>query len=452
MLAAASRSRSERCDDHATRPRPRSRRLLRRRSVSRAPDGLLDAALAGIESTRQRPRLLVADRWRPRRLVSRASLGPRVVAVVTVLLLLIALATVLAVIGSSRRPAPPFGLAKPGLIAFDANGDLFASNPDGSGLVGLTSGPEFDILATYAPDGTLIAFESQQPDFSYDVFVMPADGGARVRVIEGLAETGPIAWSPDSRHVAVAARPVGEDGRQIVIGAIDDPGAVRLGGPDVFGSDPAWSPDGRRIAFHRTPCCGEPQDSLWVIDIDGSNAHEVAPNIGDRTGTGYARPHEVEPNIGGRAARMVGGRSAARVPGVGCGRSARRVRRRRRRKEPPQRFEQPRGGERRGLVAGRYAPRVCAEPRPGRQQRVLPGRRCRRLERAPRLRPPVEPGPPDLVARWRPSARHGVRGSERHGLQADQNTVIELDPSGHLPPVTTRISNFGTASYQRLAP
>ena len=152
---------------------------LDEQAVGRAPDGLLEAALAGVESTRQRPRLLVADRWRPRRLVSRASLGPRVVAVVTVVLLLIALATVLAVIGSSRRPAPPFGLAKPGLIAFDANGDLFASNPDGSGLVQLTSGPEFDDLAAYSPDGTLIAFESRQPDFSFDVFVMPADGRRR---------------------------------------------------------------------------------------------------------------------------------------------------------------------------------------------------------------------------------------------------------------------------------
>ena len=183
---------------------------LDEQAVGRAPDGLLEAALAGVESTRQRPRLLVADRWRPRRLVNRASLSPRVVAVVTVVLLLIALATVLAVIGSSRRPAPPFGLAKPGLIAFDANGDLFASNPDGSGLVQLTSGPEFEALPAYSPDGTLIAFESQQPDFSFDVFVMPADGGERVQVIEGLAENSPIAWSPDSRHVAVAARPVGE--------------------------------------------------------------------------------------------------------------------------------------------------------------------------------------------------------------------------------------------------
>ena len=68
---------------------------------------------------------------------------------------------------------------------------------------------------------------------------------------------------------------------QIVIGAIDDPGAVRLGGPDVFGGDPAWSPDGGRIAFYRTTCCGAPLDSLWVINVDGSNAHEVAPDIGD---------------------------------------------------------------------------------------------------------------------------------------------------------------------------
>ena len=132
---------------------------------------------------------------------------------VTVVLLLVALATVLAVIGASRRPAPPFGLAKPGLIAFDATGDpcVPRRTPTALGPVELTSGPEFEALPAYSPDGTLIAFELQQPDFSFDVFVMPADGGERVQVIEGLAENSPIAWSPDSRHVAVVARPVGED-------------------------------------------------------------------------------------------------------------------------------------------------------------------------------------------------------------------------------------------------
>jgi Tol biopolymer transport system component len=67
------------------------------------------------------------------------------------------------------------------------------------------------------------------------------------------------------------------------------------------------------------------------------------------------------------------------------------------------------------------------------------------------------PGPPlsPYLLIWSPD---GVRvlgmmiADPEEGPNADQNTVIELDPFGQLPPVTTRISNFGTASYQRLAP
>ena len=423
---------------------------LDEQAVGRAPDGLLEAALAGVESTRQRPRLLVADRWRPRRSVNRASLSPRVVAVVTVVLLLIALATMLAMIGSSRRPAPPFGLAKPGLIAFDANGNLFASNPDGSGQVQLTSGPEFDILATYAPDGTLIAFESQQPDFSYDVFVMPADGGGRVRVIEGLAETGPIAWSPDSRHVAVAARPVGEDGSQIVIGAIDDPGAVRLGGPDVFGTDPAWSPDGRRIAFlGSAPCCAGSPDSLLIIDVDGSNAHAVAPNIG--SGARHRTPTSSNRTAGGAqpAWSADGRRLAFLAPGVGHlpdvhvvdadGRNLRNV---------------SNSPEEESDVAWSPDGRRLAYVR---MQDASNSNAFFLVADAEGSNPRPLSAPPlsaDLLI-WSPDGARllgmAYKDPNTNGFNTP-NAIIELDPSGQLPAVTTRISNFGTASWQRLAP
>ena len=370
---------------------------------------------------------------------------------VTVVLLLIALVTVLAVIGSSRRPAPPFGLAKPGLIAFDAGGDLFASNPDGSGLVRLTSGPEFDLFATYAPDGTLIAFESQQKDFSFDVFVMPAEGGARMPVIEGLAETGSIAWSPDSRHVAVAARPVGEDGSQIVIAAIDDPGAVRLGGADVFESDPAWSPDGRRIAFHRTaPCCGESLDSLWVIDVDGSNAHEIAPGIWDSRVpemVGHSRS-----NPGGRAQptwSADGRRLAFLARGVGDRRDVyvvdadgRNLRNVSNSPEEENRVAWSPDGTRLAFLRNPDPSNANAfflvADADGSNARPVPG-------------PPLSPY--QLI--WSPDGARLlgiVFADSDEGPNADQNTVIELDPSGQVPPVRTRISNFGTASYQRLAP
>ena len=429
------------------------RAYLDEQAVGRAPDGLLDAALAGVESTRQRPRLLVADQWRPLRLTSRASLGPRVVGVVTLLLLLIALATMVALIGSSRRPAPPFGLAKPGLIAFDANGDLFASKPDGSGLVQLTSGPEFDDQAAYSPDGTLIAYEAGQPDLSHAVFVIQATGGARDRVTEGFARLGPIAWSPDSRHIAIEARPIGGgmwDAGQIVIGAVDDPGAVRLGGPDVFGSDPAWSPDGRRIAFHRTPCCGESLDSLWVIDVDGSNAYEVAPNIEDPRVTDMTSPtRSNRTSLGAPSWSADGRRLAFLGQGVGDlrdvyvvdadGRNLRNV------SNSP---EEENGvawspdGTRLAYVRNRDPSDSNAfflvADADGSNARPVAG-------------PPLSP----YLLIWSPDGTRllGMAFADpQKGVNADRNTIIELDPSGQVPPVTTRISHFGTASYQRLAP
>jgi dipeptidyl aminopeptidase/acylaminoacyl peptidase len=422
-------------------------------AVGRAPDGLLDTALAGVASTRQRPRLLVTDWWLPQRIVSRPSPGPMVVAIVTLVLLVIALATVLLMIGSSRRPAPPFGLAKPGLIAFDADGDLFASKPDGSGLVQLTSGPEFDVLATYSPDGTLIAFESQQPDFSFDVFVMPADGGERIRVIEGLAGTNPIAWSPDSRHVAVAARPVGEDDenrQQILIGAIDDPGAVRVGGPDVFGSDPAWSPDGRRIAFHRSACCGETLDALWVSDVDGSDAREVAPNISDPRFTDMKSPSRTNRARGGAepAWSPDGRRLAFLGLGVGNRRDVYIVD-----DDGTDLHNVSNSPEEEIVVAwspdGTRLAYVGTDVSDGDASFIVTD------ADALNARPVPDPGlSPDLLI-WSPDGARllGMAFADPgKGLNANQNTIIELDPAGHVAPVTTRISHFGTASYQRLAP
>ncbi len=420
------------------------------RAVGRAPDGLLDIAVAGVASTRQRPSLLVADRWRPQLLMRRAWLGPRVVAVVTVLLLLIVLATVLVMIGSSRRPAPPFGLAKPGLIAFDADGDLFASNLDGSGLVHLTSGPEFDNVPTYAPDGTLIAFESQQPDLSHAVFVMPATGGARVQVIEGLAETSPIAWSPDSRHVAVAARLVGEDEGQIVIGAIDDPGAVRLGGPDVFGGDPpgrrtaVGSPfTGRLVAAKRSTRCGSSMSMdrtpTRLRPISGTHGYRRCPVTRGRTRVGARSPHGRRTVGGSRfCARGVGDLRDVHVVDAD-GRNLRNVSNS---AEDENRVAWSPDGTRLAYVRNpdtSYANAFfMVADADGSNARPVPG---------PRLSP--------YQLLWSPDGARLLGqafADAAKGPNANQNTIIELDPSGQLEPVTTEISHFGTASYQRLAP
>ena len=67
------------------------------------------------------------------------------------------------------------------------------------------------------------------------------------------------------------------------------------------------------------------------------------------------------------------------------------------------------------------------------------------------------PGPPlsPYLLLWSPDGARllGLAFADADkGPNANENTIIEFDPSGQLPPVTTEISHFGTASYQRLAP
>ncbi len=245
------------------------------RSTNRAPDGLLDTAMTRVAGTRQRPGLLVPDRWLAGS--PRAAARLRTTLVVTVILALLvgsALAVGL-VVGSQHRLPPPFGLAKPGLIAIDMNGHIFVQNPDGTGRVLLTSGPDVDTSPTFSPDGTLIAYQSQVEDNSSSVIVMSSDGRDRVVVADQLGAVGHIAWSPDSRRIAFGARIHGGSGHQIYVGAVNHSGATPVTGPDIVGDEPAWSPDGTKIAFkHLDPAVDAGtfnSGTLWIMVADGSH-------------------------------------------------------------------------------------------------------------------------------------------------------------------------------------
>jgi WD40-like Beta Propeller Repeat len=192
------------------------------------------------------------------------------------MLLVLALAVIGLVASRPHLPAP-FGLARPGLIAYDIGGEIFVANPDGTRRRQLTSG-QSDGGEMFSHDGTRIAYQTEAADLSSTVMVMDPDGGHPIAIADHLAQVGDIAWSPDSRRVAFSARIAGSSGFRIYIAAVDHPGAVQVGGPDVFGLDPSWSPDGRTIAFKRVDGLDQadyPVGTLWLIDVGGSTVHRL---------------------------------------------------------------------------------------------------------------------------------------------------------------------------------
>ena len=257
------------------------------RSTSSAPDGLLESALAGVGRTRQRPAWRSVDWWVSAAWADRLAWHGRKVAIVAVVALLIAVLAALAILGSSgRHLPPPFGLAKPGAIVMDVGGDIYLAGPDGRNATKLYGGPHWDGHATFSPDGTKIAFESALDDKSTALMVMRADGTGPATLMGRLSVVDDfIAWSPDSRWITTAAQPFDDSAgplfpsqdARIIVGDVEHGTASFVGGPDVFGHLPAWSPDGKTLAFGRTyACCSGPDNGLWSMRPDGSDLRPLS--------------------------------------------------------------------------------------------------------------------------------------------------------------------------------
>ncbi len=141
------------------------------------------------------------------------------IAIAIALLVLVSVAMIV-FIGSRPRLPAPFGLAKPGLIAFDSGGDIYLSNADGTGRRRLTSEPATDLQPTWSPDGTKLAYVSLSDVVAStpteELVVIDADGRHRA-VVGTKAATGSAygdpyhyasgaSWSPDSSQLVYAGR------------------------------------------------------------------------------------------------------------------------------------------------------------------------------------------------------------------------------------------------------
>ncbi len=180
-----------------------------------------------------------------------------------------------------------------------------------------------DTTPRFSPNGRLLAFLRAQPgDDTAQLHVMPADGGEPVRLTEAPLGAGEPTWSPDSRRICYSARHpepgrygtadgvdadaepprlitdlryledgvgyVGDRRTQVFVVDVPDPRAEPVRGPlpqpalatdgPVDSADPAWSPDGARLAFVSARHDGHVKDlraDVWTCKPDGSDLVQV---------------------------------------------------------------------------------------------------------------------------------------------------------------------------------
>src|SRR5262245_13771848 len=128
----------------------------------------------------------------------------------------------------------------------------------------------FAALSVLAASSAVFSFQSTQSQPASDAAAIPA----------GVREA---AWSPDSKRLVVSRfgawwtmAPDGRDAKRV----------ITKPGDWIAERDPAWSPDGRTIAFSAS---ANGQFDLWTVPASGGTATRLTSIAGDERWPSWTR-------------------------------------------------------------------------------------------------------------------------------------------------------------------
>jgi Tol biopolymer transport system component len=160
-------------------------------------------------------------------------------------------------------------------IAFDTLAGIYVMRPNGKRMHRVSAFPGhhlacYDLEPSWRPNGNQLVFAVLCDGGDLGLWSVRLDGSHRAELLGTggrFVDTYQPAWSPDGRRIAfvgVRGRPRHRYRYDIYTVRPDGSRLTRLTHGRTYPYEPAWSPSGRRIAFT------EDGKGVFVMDVDGS--------------------------------------------------------------------------------------------------------------------------------------------------------------------------------------